>query len=122
MMMCEAVESTIRPVQYWSEQQDTLNFETVWSMWECENIDTQMFENKSYRVYYRFISADATTEEIMNDEAWVEVSAFTAGGTVRDFWRAAESCYQQAKQQGDWHRFIEEFEATENGFELTMGS
>ena len=122
MMMCETVKTTTRPVQYWGEQQDTLNFETVWSIWECENIDTQMFENKSYRVFYRFISADATTEEIMNDEAWVEVSAFTAGGTVRDFWRAAESCYQQAKQQGDWHRFIEDFEMTDTGFELTMGS
>lgn len=122
MMMCEAMELTTNSVRYWSEQQDALKFETVWSIWECDNLYTQMFKEKSYRVYYRFIRGDATTEEIMNDTAWVEVSAFTSGGSVVDFWAAAESCYQQAKQQGDWHRFVEDFELTDEGFELTMGS
>lgn len=120
--MSVAVDTTMQSIQYWDAQQQAQGFETVWSIWECNSIDTQMFKNKSYRVYYRFIRADATSEEIMNDTAWVEVSAFTAGGSVRDLWAAAESCFQQAKQQGDWHKFIEDFELTDEGFELIMGS
>lgn len=120
--MSVAVDTTTQSIQYWDAQQQEQGFETVWSLWECEGIDQTIFQEKSHRVYYRFIRDDATTEEIINDEAWVEVSAFTAGGTVRDFWRAAESCYQQAKQHGDWHKFIEDFDATETGFELVMGS
>lgn len=120
--MTVAVDNTMETIQYWDAQQQEQGFETVWSIWEAENINTQLFNNKSHRVFYRFIRGDATVEEIQNDTAWVEVSAFTAGGTVLDFWRAAESCYQQAKQQGDWHRFIEDFEATDAGFELVTGS
>lgn len=122
MMMSVAVDTTTQSIQYWDAQQQEQGFETIWSLWECEDIDQTIFQEKSHRVFYRFIRGDATMEEIQNDTAWVEVSAFTAGGTVRDFWRAAESCYQQAKQQGDWHRFIEDFEMTNEGFELTMGS
>ena len=110
------------PIEYWHAQQEELGYETVWSIWDCATVDQEIFSNKSHRVYYRFIRGDATCMEILNDLAWVEVSAFTAGGTVRDFWAAAESCFQQAKKQGDWHKFIEDIELTENGFELTMGS
>jgi len=120
--MTVAVDNTVETMQYWFEMQQDEGFETTWSIWECSNIDQELFTNNSHRVYYRFIRGDATMEEIQNDTAWVEVSAFTAGGTVRDFWRAAESCFQQAKQQGDWHTYIEDFELDENGFELTMGS
>ena len=119
----EAIDTTMQQVQHWAARQDELGFETVWSIWECDDIDQVIFQEKSHRVFYRFIRGDATCAEIINDLAWVEVSAFTKGGTVRDFWEAAESCYKQAKQQGDWHKFIEDFDATlENGFELTMGS
>lgn len=115
--------TTDESIQYWGNQQDALGFETVWSIWECSDVDMQLLKNKSYRVFYRFIADDATYEQIMNGTAEeIEVSAFTAGGTVRDFWAAAESCFQQAKQQGDWHKFIENFDATDEGFELSMGS
>lgn len=83
----------------------------------------QLFKNKSHRVFYRFLASDATVDQIMSGTAQeIEVSAFTAGGSVRDLWAAAETCYQQAKQQGDWHKFIENFEATDEGFEMVMGS
>jgi len=120
--MSLAVDNTMDIIQYWHAQQEELGYETVWSIWECDNVDQEIFRNKSHRVYYRFIRGDATCAEIINDLAWVEVSAFTAGGTVRDFWAAAESCFQQAKKQGDWHKYIEDIDLTENGFELTMGS
>ena len=123
MTVAIAERTTEESIQYWGGVQEALGYETVWSIWECQNVDQNLLKNKSYRVFYRFIRGDATMEEIQNDTAWVEVSAFTAGGTVRDFWRAAESCFQQAKQQGDWHTYIEDFDATlENGFELVMGS
>lgn len=120
--MNTVVDTTAQSIQYWGEQQDALGYETVWSIWECSDVDMQLLKDKSYRVYYQFIREGATTEEIMNDEAWVEVSAFTTGGTVRDLWAAAESCFKQAKAQGDWHQFIENFTLTDAGFELCMGS
>ena len=120
--MTVAVDNTMETIQYWDAQRAAQGFETTWSIWECSDIDQTIFREKSHRVFYRFIRSDATMEEIQNDTAWVEVSAFTSGGSVVDFWAAAESCYQQAKQQGDWHKFIEDFELTDEGFELTMGS
>jgi len=122
MTVAIAERTTEESIQYWGGVQEALGYETVWSIWECQNVDQNLLKNKSYRVFYRFIRGDATMEEIQNDTAWVEVSAFTAGGTVRDLWAAAESCFQQAKQQGDWHKFIENFDATEDGFEMVMGS
>ena len=84
----------------------------------------QLLGNKSYRLVYRFFAQDATVEQLMNDTAQeIVVSAVSKGGTVRDLWAAAENCFQQAKQQGDWHKFIENFEMQEDGsFEKVMGS
>lgn len=123
MYVATVERTTEQNIQYWGEQQDALGFETVWSIWECSDVNQNLLKNKSYRVFYRFLAADATVEQIMNGTAEeIEVSAFTAGGSVRDLWAAAESCFQQAKQQGDWHKFVENFEATDEGFELVMGS
>jgi hypothetical protein len=60
----------------------------------------------------------------MNGTAkWITVSAVAASGSVRALWRAAESCYQQAKALGDWHLFVEDFTMVDNGsFKLCMGS
>lgn len=121
--MNTVVDTTEQSIQYWGEQQDALGYETVWSIWECADVDMQLLKNKSYRVSYTFIDGDATFDEVMNDSRWVEVSAFTAGGKVRDLWAAAESCYQQAKARGDHHPYIENFAMREDGsFELVMGS
>lgn len=123
MSVATVERTTDESIQYWGEQQDALGFETVWSIWECSDVNQNLLKNKSYRVFYRFLAADATVEQIMNGTAEeIEVSAFTAGGSVRDLWAAAESCFQQAKQQGDFHKFIENFEATDEGFEMVMGS
>lgn len=123
MTVAIAERTTAENIQYWGEQQDALGLETVWSIWECLDLDQQIFKNKSHRVFYQFYASDVTVEQILDGTAeMIEVSAFTAGGKVRDFWAAAESCFQQAKQQGDWHKFIENFELTEDGFEMVMGS
>ena len=124
--MFPAVEkSTIDSIRYWAEQQNKLGYETVWSLDECTDIDQSIFKaGRTYRVVYRFVDPDATVEQMLDGtEQWIEVSALAVNGTVRELWRAAESCYQQAKARGDWHYFIEDLELLEDGsFELTMGS
>lgn len=117
-------EQVTEKIRYWGEQQDALGYETVWSMWEWTDIDQNILKPGVKRVCYTFFAQDATVEELMNDTAErIEVSAFAADGSVRELWRAAESCYQQAKAQGDWHKFIEDLELREDGsWELTMGS
>lgn len=124
--MFPAVEkSVIDSIRYWAEQQDELGYETVWSIDECTDIDQPIFKkDRTYRIAYRFVDPDATVTQMLDGtEQWIEVSALAVNGTVRELWRAAESCYQQAKARGDWHCFIEDLELCEDGsFELTMGS
>lgn len=117
--------STIDSIRFWAAQQEELGFETVWSMHEFTDLDQNILtQDKVYRVCYVFYDQDATIEELLDGTAKrIEVSAFAANGSVRELWRAAESCYQQAKAQGDWHKFIEDIEMRDDGsFELVMGS
>ena len=122
--MTVAADNTMETIQYWDAQREALGFETVWSMWEFADINQNIFKEGVKRVCYTFYAQDATVEELLNDTAQqIEVSAFAVSGSVRDLWRAAESCFQQAKQQGDWHKFIEDFELREDGsYEIVMGS
>ena len=117
-------DQVMEKIRYWGDQQDALGYETVWSMWEWADIDQNIFRDSVKRVCYQFYGKNVTVKELMDGTAeMIEVSAFAASGSVRDLWAAAESCYQQAKQQGDWHRFIEDIELRDDGsFELTMGS
>jgi hypothetical protein len=117
-------DQVMEKIGYWGDQQDALGYETVWSMWEWADIDQNIFRDGSKRICYTFYAQDATVEQLMADTAQrIEVSATAASGSVRDLWTAAESCYQQAKAQGDWHKFIEDIEMRDDGsFELTMGS
>ena len=111
-------------MNYFAGVQNALNYDTVWSLDVANNVDAEVFSNKSRRVFYRFYAEDASVEELVNDTAeMIEVSSLAVNGTVRELWRAAESCFQQAKQQGDWHKFIEDFEFSEDGaLELVTGS
>ena len=45
-------------------------------------------------------------------------------GTLGAMWKAAESCFQQAKLAiGDWHYFVEDFEMQDDGtLNLVTGS
>lgn len=111
-------------MNYFAGVQNALNYDTVWSIDEVDHVDAQMLSDKPRRVFYRFYAEDATLEELRDDTAeMIEVSSMAVNGTVRELWRAAEACYQQAKQQGDWHKFIEDFEMQEDGsLEIWMGS
>ena len=100
------------------------DYATEWSIYEVDNVDDKMLSDKVRRVFYRFYAKDATMEQLMNDTAQIiEVSSFANDGSVRELWRAAESCYQQAKALGDFHYFIEDFEMHDDGsLEMAMGS
>ena len=118
------VDADTLSMEYWNDMQTELGYETVWSMWEFSDIDQNIFNEGVKRICYRFYDQASTVEELQNNTAKeIEVSAFAPSGSVRDIWRAAESCYQQAKQLGDWHVFIEDCEVREDGsYELWMGS
>lgn len=101
-------------MNYFAGVQDAMNFDTVWSIYEVDHVDVKILSDKSRRVFYRFY------DDAMNE---IEVSSLAVNGTVRELWRAAEACFQQAKAQGDWHKFIEEFQMQEDGsLEIWMGS
>jgi len=113
-----------KKMNYFFGAKEALGFDTVWSMYEFDSINQDIFEKGVKCVCYKFYSKDATVEELMNNTAEeIEVSSFADSGSVRDIWKAAESCFQQAKAQGDWHYFIEDIEINEDGsYELVMGS
>lgn len=122
--MTVALNTELDTIRYWDIQRSAMGFETVWSVGEFNDIDQKIFVDRVRRVCYKFYAQNATVAELLNGTAkMIEVSSFAADGSVRAIWAAAESCYQQAKQQGDWHKFIEDIEARDDGsFELTMGS
>ena len=111
-------------MNYFNGVRDALDYDSSWSIYEVENIDSDMLSDKPRRVFYRFYAKDISVEELMSDSAeMIEVSSLAVNGTVRELWRAAESCYQQAKAKGDWHYFIEDLQVQEDGsLELIMGS
>ena len=111
-------------MNYFNGVQNALKYDTVWSIDEVDNVDMNMLSDNPRRVFYRFYAKDASVEELLSDSAeMIEVSSLAVNGTVRELWRAAESCFQQAKAKGDWHKFIEDFEVQEDGsLELVMGS
>jgi hypothetical protein len=118
-------KSTIDSIRFWAACQDRLGFETVWSMFEFTDLDQNILTaGKSYQVCYTFYGQDVTIQELLDGTAeLVEVRATAKNGSVRELWRAAEDCYQQAKAQGDWHKFIEDIKMRDDGsFKLVMGS
>lgn len=114
----------LNKMHYFAGAREALDCDTVWSIYEVDHIDSVMLSDKVRRVFYRFYAKDVTSEELMNGTAEeIEVSSTAVNGTVRELWRAAESCYKQAKVQGDWHYFVEDFQMQEDGsLEIWMGS
>ena len=60
----------------------------------------------------------------MDDVTWITFTAVAKNGTIGALWKAAESCFQQAKVAiGDWHIYIENFDVQEDGsLSLVTGS
>ena len=92
-----------------SAYQDTLGFNTVWSVKMPERWDLNTV-----------VVGDAETKlKCVNDMvslAGGKVSVTAKNGTVREIWKAAERAYKKANEKyGDWHYFLECVEVDSKG-------
>ena len=107
--------------EHFSDLKDQLGYDTVWSIEGIRPLDRAFFTDKPRVIKYKCIKEMGPT---FDDTIWETFTAVAENGTVGALWKAAESCYQQAKLAvGDWHYFIENFDVQEDGsLELTTGS
>lgn len=107
--------------EHFSDLKDQLGYDTVWSMEGIMPLDKAIFTDTPRVVKYKCIKDMGPT---MDDTEWVTFTAVAENGTVGAMWKAAESCFQQAKLAvGDWHYFIEGFEMQDDGsLEMVTGS
>lgn len=124
----EDVDYDVIAMEHFEDMRQELDMYSVWSIWDggCMNADDMLFTERQYRVVYQFVRDDATTEELLADiadggkRASAEVSMTAVSGSVKDLWRAADSCIRQS---GTHHAFIEDFRVRNDGtLELVTGS
>ena len=117
----EDVDAFELEYEHYSELKAELGYDTVWSMDSgIMNLDQKIFSDKARVVTYKCIKEIKS----MDDVTWITFTAVAENGTVGALWKAAESCFQQAKLAiGDWHYFVENFELQEDGsLSLVTGS
>ena len=118
----EDVDAFELEMEHFNDLKNELGYETVWSMDSgILNLDQKILTDKARVVTYKCIKEMGTT---MDDVTWITFTAVAENGTVGALWKAAESCFQQAKLAiGDWHYFVENFEVQEDGsLSLVTGS
>ena len=118
----EDVDAFEIAMEHFDELKAELGYETVWSMDSgIMNLDQNILTDKARVVTYKCIKEMGAT---MDDVTWITFTAVAENGTVGALWKAAESCFQQAKLAiGDWHYFVENFELQEDGsLSLVTGS
>ena len=115
------VDSYELEIEHFNDLKAQLGYETVWSIEGIMPLDKAIFTDKPRVVKYKCIKEMGPT---FDDTIWETFTAVAENGTVGALWKAAESCYQQAKLAvGDWHYFIENFDVQDDGsLELTTGS
>ena len=115
------VDSYELEIEHFNDLKAQLGYETVWSIEGIMPLDKAIFTDKPRVVKYKCIKEMGPT---FDDTIWETFTAVAENGTVGALWKAAESCYQQAKLAvGDWHYFIEDFEVQDDGsLELVTGS
>ena len=117
----EDVDAFELEYEHYSELKAELGYDTVWSVDSgIMNLDQKIFSDKARVVTYKCIKEIKS----MDDVTWITFTAVAENGTIGALWKAAESCYQQAKLAiGDWHYFVENFELQEDGsLSLVTGS
>ena len=120
--MFEDVDAFELEMEHFDDLKTELGYTTTWSMGSgIMNLDTNIFSDKARVVTYKCIKEMGAT---MDDTTWITFTAVAENGTVGALWKAAESCFQQAKLAiGDWHYFVEDFELQEDGsLSLVTGS
>lgn len=118
----EDVDAFELEMEHFDDLKTELGYTTTWSMDSgIMNLDTNIFSDKARVVTYKCIKEMGAT---MDDTTWITFTAVAENGTVGALWKAAESCFLQAKLAiGDWHYFIENFEVQEDGsLSLITGS
>ena len=107
--------------EHFSDLKDQLGYDTVWSIEGIRPLDRRFFTDKPRVIKYKCIKEMGAT---FDDVTYETFTAVAEDGTVGALWKAAESCFQQAKLAlGDWHYFIEDFEVQEDGsLQLITGS
>ena len=118
----EDVDAFELEMEHFDDLKAELGYTTTWSMDSgIMNLDQKIFTDKARVVTYKCIKEMGAT---MDDVTWITFTAVAENGTVGALWKAAESCYQQAKLAiGDWHYFVENFEVEEDGsLSLVTGS
>ena len=117
----EDVDAFELEYEHYSELKAELGYETVWSVDSgIMNLDQKIFSDKARVVTYKCIKEIKSIDDV----TWITFTAVAENGTVGALWKAAESCFQQAKLAiGDWHYFVENFEVEEDGsLSLVTGS
>ena len=117
----EDVDAFELEMEHFDELKAELGYETVWSMDSgILNLDQKILTDKARVVTYKCIKEIKS----MDDVTYITFTAVAEDSTVGALWKAAESCYQQAKLAiGDWHYFVENFEVEEDGsLSLVTGS
>jgi hypothetical protein len=119
----EDVDAFEIAMEHFDDLKAELGYDTVWSMYDGGNmpLDFALFSDKPRVVTYKCIKEMGAT---MDDVTWITFTAVAENGTIGALWKAAESCFQQAKVAiGDWHIYIENFEVQEDGsLSLVTGS
>ena len=117
----EDVDAFELEIEHYNDLKAELGYDTVWSMEGIMPLDQAIFTDKPRVVTYKCIKTIGAT---MDDTTWITFTAVAENGTVGALWKAAESCFQQAKLAiGDWHYFVENFELQEDGsLSLVTGS
>mgnify|MGYP003650097256 FL=1 len=118
-------DSYIEEANYYDNLKVELGYETVWDMGDTKHsymtLGTSLFTDKPRLVTYKCIKEMGAN---FDETVWITFTAVAENGTVGALWKAAESCYQQAKLVvGDWHYFVEDFEMNDEGhLEMVTGS
>ena len=118
----EDVDAFELEMEHFDDLKTELGYDTTWSMDSgIMNLDQAIFTDKPRVVTYKCIKEMGAT---MDDVTYITFTAVAENGTVGALWKAAESCYQQAKLAiGDWHYFVENFDVQEDGsLSLVTGS
>ena len=118
----EDVDAFELEMEHFDDLKAELGYTTTWAMDSgIMNLDQKIFTDKARVVTYKCIKEMGAT---MDDVTWITFTAVAENGTVGALWKAAESCFQQAKLAiGDWHYFVENFELQEDGsLSLVTGS
>tara|TARA_B100000963_G_scaffold132695_1_gene115539 strand:- start:1518 stop:1907 length:390 start_codon:yes stop_codon:yes gene_type:complete len=99
--------------EHFSDLKQELGYETVWSIEGIMPLDKAIFTDTPRVVKYKCIKEMGDT---FDDVTYETFTAVAENGTLGALWKAAESCYQQAKLAvGDWHYFIENFQVEADG-------